>query len=67
MTQQVSTRDERFRAWRKLSFGNDEAWRRADMADIDPPQERTVSDLAAIWRAMALVVTVTALALWLVT
>lgn len=38
MTDKRLTREQRFRAWRRLGFGVDEAWRRADMPDIDPPQ-----------------------------
>lgn len=36
-----TTREDRFRAWRKLGFGPDEAWRRADMPDIQPSQQQT--------------------------
>ena len=36
-----TTREARFRAWRKLGYGVDEAYRRADMAGINPPQENT--------------------------
>lgn len=39
MTDERLTREQRFRAWRKLGFGVDEAWRRADMPDIDPPAQ----------------------------
>lgn len=34
-----TTREERFRAWREQGFGPAEAWRRADMPDVEPPRE----------------------------